>query len=253
METARSLKVQMKLILASASPRRAEIMRAAGFVFEICAADVDESRKAGEAPADYVRRLAEEKARTVARKVDGGGTSSTSPAGSSVPGEMGGRQMPAGTPAVLENTIVIGADTVVVLDGEILGKPAGDAEAGAMLKRLSGRSHEVHTGMALLRLPDGAARVREEVALVEFAAMTAREIADYVATGEPSGKAGAYAVQGLGGRFVKRINGSYFNVMGLPVARLYEELLAMGIEADALSPNAVKDTYALWKERSGNL
>jgi septum formation protein len=217
----------MKLILASASPRRAEIMRSAGFVFEICAADVDEARKGGEAPADYVRRLADAKARTAARKIAGN--------------------------QVADTTVVIGADTVVVLEGEILGKPVGEAEARTMLRRLSGRSHEVHTGMALLRLPDGAARVLEEVTLVDFASMTTSEIDDYVATGEPSGKAGAYAVQGRGGRFVRRISGSYFNVMGLPVARLYEELLAMGIEADALSPNAVKDTYTLWSERPGNL
>lgn len=198
-------------------------MRGAGFVFEACATKVDEARHAGEAPADYVRRLAQEKARVAAAKFPEAGSQ--------------------------ETTVIIGADTVVVLEGEILGKPAGAAEARAMLKRLSGRSHEVHTGMALLRLPDGAVRILEEVTLVEFAPMTAREIEDYVASGEPCDKAGAYAVQGLGGRFVRRIGGSYFNVMGLPVARLYEELLAMGIEADALSPAAVKDTYTLWNER----
>jgi septum formation protein len=213
----------MKLILASGSPRRAEIMRGAGFVFEACAAKVDEARHTGEAPADYVRRLAQEKARSAAAKFPEAGSQ--------------------------ETTVIIGADTVVVLEGEILGKPAGAAEARAMLNRLSGRSHEVHTGMALLRLPDGAMRILEEVTLVEFAPMTAREIEDYVASGEPCDKAGAYAVQGLGGRFVRRLGGSYFNVMGLPVARLYEELKAMGIEADALSPAAVKDTYTLWNER----
>jgi len=213
----------MKLILASESPRRADIMRGAGFVFEACATKVDEARHGGEAPADYVRRLAQEKARAAAAKFPEAGSQ--------------------------ETTVIIGADTVVVLEGEILGKPAGAAEARAMLNRLSGRSHEVHTGMALLRLPDGAMRILEEVTLVEFAPMTAREIEDYVASGEPCDKAGAYAVQGLGGRFVRRIGGSYFNVMGLPVARLHEELLAMGIEADALSPAAVKDTYTLWNER----
>jgi septum formation protein len=213
----------MKLILASGSPRRAEIMRGAGFVFEACATKVDEARHPGEAPADYVRRLAQEKARAAAAKFPEAGSQ--------------------------ETTVIIGADTVVVLEGEILGKPAGAAEARAMLNRLSGRSHEVHTGMALLRLPDGAMRILEEVTLVEFAPMTAREIEDYVASGEPCDKAGAYAVQGLGGRFVRRLGGSYFNVMGLPVARLYEELKAMGIEADALSPAAVKDTYTLWNER----
>jgi septum formation protein len=217
----------MKLILASASPRRAEIMRSAGFVFETIPAGVDETRKGGEAPADYVRRLADSKARTAAKKIAGS--------------------------EVTKTTIVIGADTVVVLEGEILGKPCGKTEARAMLHRLAGRSHEVHTGMALLRLPDGAARILEEVTLVDFAPMTEREIDDYVATGEPAGKAGGYAIQGFGGRFVRRVSGSYFNVMGLPVARLYEELLAMGVEADALAPNAVKDTYTLWNERPGNL
>lgn len=208
-------------------------MRAAGFEFETLAANVDETRNRGEAPADYVRRLAEAKVRTIAKKIADGN-----------PGAAGEK--------IAETTVIIGADTVVVLDGEILGKPGDAAAARAMLKRLSGRSHEVHTGFALLRLPDGATRILEEVTLVEFATLTPTEIENYVASGEPEGKAGAYAIQGLGGRFVRRLGGSYFNVMGLPVARLYEELRTMGLDVDA-SIIPVKDTYALWNERPGNL
>lgn len=219
----------MKLILATESPRRAEIMRAAGFEFETLAPNVDETRHRGEAPADYVRRLAEAKARTIAGKIAGGDAAAA--------GEK-----------IAETTVIVGADTVVVLDGEILGKPADQAAARAMLKRLSGRSHEVHSGVALLRLPDGATRILEEVTLVEFAAMTPAEINDYVASGEPEGKAGAYAIQGRGGKFVRRLGGSYFNVMGLPLAPLYEALRAMGLDVDA-SIIPVKDTYELWNER----
>jgi len=187
----------MKLILASSSPRRAEVLADAGFTFEVVAARVDESRRAGEQAEAYVRRLAEAKARAVA----------------------GGVSPPA---------IVIAADTVVVMDGEVLGKPASAEDAGRMLRRLSGRTHQVLTGLAVLKIPGGAARVEIETTRVTFAPLTEAEIEAYVASGEPLDKAGAYAIQGRGGRFVARVEGCYFNVVGLPLARLYRILREMG-------------------------
>jgi septum formation protein len=193
----------MKIVLASASPRRAEILRDAGIPFEVVAADVDESRRRGEHPADLVRRLAEAKAREVAGF--------------------------AAAPA-----IVVGADTMVVLNDAILGKPGSSAEARAMLERLSGKSHEVMTGLAVIRLPDGKSRVEMETTRVTFAPLAAREIRDYIASGEPMDKAGAYAIQGIAGRFVTRLEGCYFNVIGLPLARLYRILHELGwSEADS--------------------
>ena len=192
----------MKLILASGSPRRAEILRTAGFAFDVIAPDVDETRIPAESASAYVRRLAEEKARTAA-------------------------QLFASRESAVQ-AIVIGADTVVVADGLVLGKPASREDAREMLARLSGKVHEVHTGLALARLPRGHVHVFEEVTRVEFAEIAAGEISAYIVSGEPSDKAGAYAIQGLGGKFVKRIEGCYFNVMGLPLARLYAELRRLG-------------------------
>jgi len=192
----------MKLVLASGSPRRAEILLNAGISFDVLAADVDETLRPGEMPRDYVRRLAEEKTRAAAQKlVD------------AAPGA---------------GAIVIGADTTVVVADAILGKPESPAEARDMLERLSGRTHEVYTGVGLLQLPSRAMRTFEEITRVEFAPMYATEIAQYIASSEPFGKAGGYAIQGLGGKFVKRIEGCYFNVMGLPLARLYAELRTFG-------------------------
>ena len=186
-----------KLVLASTSPRRAEVLADAGFTFEVVAARVDESRRTGEQAKAYVRRLAEAKAWAVA----------------------GGVSPPA---------IVIAADTVVVMDGEVLGKPASADDAGRMLRRLSGRTHQVLTGLAVLKIPGGAARVEIETTQVTFAPLTEAEIEAYVASGEPLDKAGAYAIQGRGGRFVARVEGCYFNVVGLPLARLYSMLSEMG-------------------------
>ena len=188
----------MKLILASSSPRRAEILRAAGFSFDIVPADIDEILRPGEAPTEYVRRLAEEKARTVARKIAKADPDATA--------------------------IIIAADTTVVVNGTILEKPESPSDAQRMLEQLSGRTHDIHTGVALLRLPDGVERIFADVTRVDFADLSAKEIADYVASGEPFGKAGGYAIQGLGGRFVKRIEGCYFNVMGMPLGRVYQQL-----------------------------
>jgi len=178
----------VRLILASASPRRAELLRAAGFTFETVVADVDERVRPGETPPAYVRRLAAEKSAA----------------------------------AQAAHTIILGADTAVVVDGEILGKPRDDADAAAMLQRLSGKRHDVMTGISLRH---GAYEVgRVETTGVWFAALTKEDIAWYVASGEGRDKAGAYAIQGLASRFIPRIEGSYGNVVGLPVACVAELL-----------------------------
>ena len=186
----------MKLILASSSPRRAEVLADAGFVFETLVAGVDETRRKGEPAEAYVRRLAEAKARAAASRV--------------------------GPPAV-----VIAADTAVVVDGELLGKPASPEDAGRMLRRLSGRTHQVLTGLAVLQLPEGTACVELETTQVTFAPLSETEIESYLASGEPLDKAGGYAIQGRGGRFITRVEGCYFNVVGLPLARLYRMLREM--------------------------
>ncbi|MGE0122920.1 MAG: nucleoside triphosphate pyrophosphatase [Vicinamibacterales bacterium] len=179
------------LVLASASPRRADLLRLAGYAFTVAHADLDETPRPAEAPAAYVRRLAEEKAAAVAVRHP--------------------------------EAVVLGADTTVVVDGEILGKPDDDAAAAAMLSRLQGRAHEVYTGVAVVGPGGGASAVSET--RVWMAPMTTDDIAAYVASGEPRDKAGAYGIQGLASRFVTRIDGSYPGVMGLPVA-LVHELLA---------------------------
>ena len=172
------------LTLASASPRRQELLTRAGFTFDIVPADIDEQRWPDEAPRDYVQRLATSKAEAVA--------------------------------AENPERRVLGADTVVVVDGDVLGKPADDAEASEMLLRLSGRVHEVLTGVAVVS--SAWRRVAVESTLVTLARLDPRTIDWYVATGEPLDKAGAYGVQGIASRFVERIEGSYTNVVGLPVA-----------------------------------
>ena len=191
----------MRLILASSSPRRAEILRNAGITFEVVQTHVDETRRSSELPGDYVRRLAASKARGALGRLNGA-------------------------------AIVIGGDTVVLVDGSILGKPASAGDARETLRRLSGRTHEVLSGLAAIRLPDGAERVVEETTRVTFAPLSTEEIADYIATGEPFGKAGAYAIQGRAGKFVTRLDGDYFNVMGLPLPRLYTILREFGWPAD---------------------
>jgi nucleoside triphosphate pyrophosphatase len=193
----------MRLILASASPRRAEILRNAGIAFEVQAAVVDESVRAGETPGDYVRRLALEKARVAADAVSERSS---------------------------DEFLVVGADTVVVAGDDILGKPASEEDARRMLRRLSGTDHEVHTGVAVLRRPGGSERVAEEITRVTFAQLSNADIERYLASGEPFDKAGAYAIQGIGGRYITRIEGCYFNVMGLPLARLWSLLREFGWE-----------------------
>ncbi len=194
-----------KLILASASPRRAEILRNAGFDFEVVPAHADESLRPNEAATDHVRRLAEEKARIVARQL--------------------------AKDAVGDSTFIIAADTVVVIGSDIFGKPSSAANAREMLRRLSGKTHEVYTGLAVLQGNGAAIRTAVETTRVTFAALSEKEIEGYIATGEPCDKAGAYAIQGQGGKFISRIEGCYFNVMGLPLARLYATLRDLNKDA----------------------
>ena len=172
------------MILASRSPRRAELLASAGIAFEVLAADVDETPYPNEAPDAYVERLAIEKARAVS--------------------------------ALRPEARVLGADTTVTIDGEILGKPVDEADAQRMLRLLNGRAHDVHTGIALVSR-DGI-RSAVDTTRVWFSAMTDEDISWYIATGEPVDRAGAYAIQGFASRFIPRIEGSYSNVVGLPVA-----------------------------------
>jgi septum formation protein len=190
----------MKLILASASPRRVQILRDAGLRFELAQANVSERCKRGETARIMTRRLAHGKAYAIAKKLG------------NAPAEA----------------IIIGADTVVEVNGELLGKPPSPGAAREMLTKLGGRTHRVVTSVAAIRLPDHAEMIATESTRVRFAPLNAEEIAEYVATGEPLDKAGAYAVQGIGGRFIERIDGCYFNVVGLPLARLYHMLIHLG-------------------------
>lgn len=182
---------KQKLILASKSPRRAEILRAVGWEFEAIAANIDETRRPGEKAASYVKRLATTKAETIARK---------SPAG-----------------------LVLGADTVVVIDKVILGQPRDDEDARRMLALLSGNWHEVLTGVALMRAGQPSQLlIDHETTRVRFTEMSADEIDWYVSTREPQGKAGAYGIQGKAALFIEEIQGDYFNIVGLPVRLVYE-------------------------------
>ncbi len=185
-----------KLLLASRSPRRAEILRAIGWPFEIAAADVDESVRESEAPHAYVERLAREKATQIANNHR------------------------------TENRLVLGADTIVVVGDEILGKPRDERDARRMLRLLSETGwHEVLTGIALLRsVEDSDSRecVAHEKTRVRFAAMSEAEIDWYVASKEPMDKAGAYGVQGHAALFIEEIAGDYWNIVGLPVRLLYK-------------------------------
>jgi septum formation protein len=184
----------VRLILASASPRRSELLRAAGYDFQVLPADVDERPLPGEAPDPYVRRVALDKARAVA--------------------------------VGLPDAVVLAADTCVVADDAILGKPLDEEDAARMLRMLSGRAHDVLTGVAVIG-PAGT-RVESADSRVVFAPLSAGEIAWYVASGEPADKAGAYAIQGLASRFVERVEGSYSNVVGLPVSLVYRLLAEQG-------------------------
>jgi septum formation protein len=175
-----------ELILASASPRRHELLATAGFHFSVRSRPVEEVRRAGERPLEYVRRLSYDKAVAARMAAD---------------------------------EIVLGADTVVIVDNEVLEKPRDVADAGRMLRLLSGRAHQVITGICLLYQHS----VVQDHAItdVHFAELTNGEIAEYVASGEPMDKAGGYGIQGLASKFVDRVDGCYFNVMGLPLSLMY--------------------------------
>jgi septum formation protein len=192
----------VKLILASASPRRAEILRNAVFTFEVLPVHTDESLRENERAEDYVRRLAESKARAVGNVIN-------------------------------EAAFILGADTTVLVDGQILGKPLDAADAKRMLNLLSGKTHEVLTGLAIIRVPYGDRSVHVESTRVTFLPLSDTDIQNYIATSEPFDKAGAYGIQGIGGRFISGIEGDYFNVMGLPVSKLWRMLRDMGWSDDA--------------------
>ena len=182
----------LPLVLASQSPRRRELLATAGIQFTVRAADVEEIRAPGEPPEEYARRLARAKAEAAWQ----------------------GRE-----------EIVLGADTIVVLGPEVLEKPRDAANARAMLRRLSGREHTVITAICL-RHPGGA-EVDSTATRVRFAPLTDAEIDAYVASGEPMDKAGAYAIQGLASKFVERVEGCYFNVIGLPLSQVYRYLKSL--------------------------
>ena len=202
----------MRLVLASASPRRAELLRAAGFEFETRTVDLDERVQPGEAPEDYVRRLAMEKSARAMEILTGLKTCATTEAG------VAQDFSPASG-----WTVVLAADTAVVVDGTILGKPTDDQDVASMVRRLSGRLHQVMTGVSLRGPNCESSRV--ETTTVEFVPLTDADIRWYVESGEGRDKAGAYAIQGLASRFIPRIHGSYSNVVGLPIAAV-RELLA---------------------------
>lgn len=178
------------LVLASASPRRAEILRAVGWPFETRAVNIDESRHEREDAVSYVERLAREKAAAAA--------------------------------VVCPSKTILGADTVVVIAGEILGKPGNENDARRMLRLLNAQWHQVLTGVSLLDGRTDRRLTAHEVTEVRFAVMSDGEIDWYVSTGEPLDKAGAYAIQGRGARFIEEIKGDYLNVVGLPVRLLYK-------------------------------
>ena len=201
------------LILASASPRRRELLTQAGYGFEVRPADIPEEPRAGEDPTAYVMRLAREKAEAVYRMLSSGAE-----APSSSGAEMYGLKPVPSQPRnkLSDRLFVLGADTTVTLDGEILGKPADADDAARMLRLLSGRTHRVITGVALVTAE--ATEVAAEGTAVKFLTLSDEEIAEYVATGEPMDKAGAYGIQGRAARWIPRVEGCYFNVVGLPIA-----------------------------------
>lgn len=178
-----------KLVLASSSPRRTEILERAGWPHEVMVAGIDEAVLPNEGPATYVRRLARAKAEAVAGRLSEG--------------------------------LVLGADTTVVVGNEILGQPADEADARRMLDLLNAKWHDVLTAVAIVRV-GGESRVAHETTRVRFAEMSDKEIDWYIATREPFGKAGGYGIQGKAALFIEEIAGDYFNIMGLPIRLVYE-------------------------------
>jgi septum formation protein len=194
------------LVLASGSPRRRELLAQAGYRFEVQVSNVEEERRPDEDAIRFATRLAREKAEEVFARC---------------------------APGVL----VLGADTVVVCDGEVMGKPADAADASRMLSRLSGRTHQVVTGVAVV-WGKGSAEVAAELTHVTMRTVSPQEVSDYVACGEPMDKAGAYAIQGHAGKWIPRINGCYFNVVGLPLALVTSLLEAVEQRLESRNPSA---------------
>ena len=197
--------MKRKIILASASPRRKELLEKLDLDFSICPADIDESLLPDEDAAMYPLRTAVQKAMAVAKTT--------------------------------EDALVIAADTVVAVDDDILGKPRDEAEAKAMLQRLSGREHIVITGIGVVDTASGRTLSATEQTIVYFHPLRDEEIDAYIATGECMDKAGSYGIQGKGSLLVRKIDGDYFNVMGLPLSRLYRLLL--NIDADILKKTGI--------------
>ena len=187
----------MKIVLASGSPRRRELLSVVGIKdFEVCPAEGEEKAEEGLAPSEIVKSLSGAKAREVAAKFDG-------------------------------EAVIIAADTIVWAEGRVLGKPHSKAEAFKMLKALSGKTHEVYTGRTLIK--DGKTVSQAECTKVEFRELCDDEINAYIATGEPMDKAGAYGIQGMASLMVKKIDGDYFNVVGLPLCLLGQMLKQIGV------------------------
>jgi len=194
------------LVLASASPRRRELLRNAGILFEVQPANIAEGPLPGESAKDCAERLAREKALVVA--------------------------------AQRPNDVVLGADTIVVVDNQILGKPSNAADATRMLRLLSGREHQVITGVCLVF--EGKATVASETTSVTMSEITDQEIAGYIASGEPMDKAGAYAIQGIASRWIPRIEGDYSNVVGLPVALVFGMLRQVSSQFSVLGAQKIR-------------
>ena len=204
--------IREKLVLASTSLRRAEILTAVAWPFEVVGSGVDETRLQSEPPASYVTRLAMEKADAVARRLSAG--------------------------------LVLGADTTVVISGELLGQPQNAQDARRMLRLLSGQWHEVLTGVALVRAgQQDSSIVDHERTRVRFGDLSEPEIEWYVNTGEPMGKAGAYAVQGKAALFIEEIKGDYFNIVGLPIRLVYELVRKMQVRSGGLSDEVLKRDF----------
>jgi septum formation protein len=218
----------MELILGSQSPRRRELLERMGLSFTVLTAEIDETKYATGDPETTVRRICEAKARAVARKMQNDGSESCS-----------------GAQCAPRDALILASDTIVVLDGRIMGKPHDAAEARAMLAALSGREHQVYTAFTLLPVEmqnakckmqnaaecDGAEPYTHcEMTYVKFRELTPEEIAAYVATEEPMDKAGAYGIQNLGSMLVESLRGDYFTVMGLPVCRLAQALKRFGLD-----------------------
>ncbi len=213
--------ILLMLVLASASPRRRELLMQAGYSFKVAASEISEIREPGEDPVRFTTRLAREKAQSVFNRLQTAENAADFPT--------------AGEGSTLrifsDPILVLGADTVVIVEGEILGKPTSPDDARRMLWLLSGRTHQVITGVSLVAA--GVVETAAELTYVSVRALSEDEIVAYVSTGEPLDKAGAYAIQGYAARWVPRIQGCYFNVVGLPLALITS--MIEGVEA-RLSP-----------------